>query len=342
VPAKSEIHIHRRDVATDTWVDTGVLVDDRGKSRQDVLVDGPTVYMVSRFGFTGSPPQNRLLRFTYQPAAQTYTPDAGFPVDIAGGGAEALTVAKDSRGKLWIAYALNGQVQVAHTLGSDAEWTAPFQPPVTEGTIATIDDDAGVIALPGGKIGVFWSNQATQKFYFGIHTDGAPDLDRTAWKLETAAAGSLIADDHFNLKLAADGRLFVAVKTSIDAAGQVTIGLLVRSAAGVWSRLYAVANFDERPSRPICVLDEVNRRVYVLYSSALSDIYYKVSDMNAIAFPTTDRGTPFMLSGTSPNQGLNDPTSAKLGPDPTSGILILASTSETNRYWHNWISRPTP
>jgi hypothetical protein len=343
VQSKSEVHIHRLDLPTQTWIDTGVLVDDRGKSRQDVLVDGQRLYMVSRYGFTGSPPQNRLLRYTYQPAAQTYALDAGFPVNIPGGGAEALTIAKDSLGKLWITYALNGLVFVARTLGSDGEWTLPFQPPVAEGTIATIDDDSAVIALPGGRIGIFWSNQTTHEFYFAVHTDGAPDLDRAAWRLETAASGTNMADDHFNVKLASDGRLFVAMKTSIDTNGQISVGLLVRSQAGVWSSVYTVANFDERPTRPICVLDEVNRRVYVFYSSAMSDIYYKVTSMDAVAFsPAT--GTPFILSGTHPTAtaGLNDPTTAKQNLDPSTGILVLASTSETDRYWHNWVYLPTP
>ena len=85
-----------------------------------------------------------------------------------------------------------------------------------------------MVALPG-KIGIFWSNQLTDKDYFAVHTDGAPDSD---WSLEIAAAGSRFADDHFNMKLASDGRLFVAMKTSQDGAnGQTLIGLLVRAAS---------------------------------------------------------------------------------------------------------------
>jgi hypothetical protein len=62
--------------------------------------------------------------------------------------------------------------------------------------------------------------------------------------------------------------------------------------------------------------------------------------MDAIAFPLTRAGTPFMVSGTHPANGLNDPTSSKQNPDPSTGILVLASTTETDRYWHNWVYLP--
>src|SRR5439155_528039 len=135
---------------------------------------------------------------------------------------------------LWIAYTLNDQVFVATTLGSDLDWSAPLVVPVAEGTTVRPDDIAGVQRLQGG-IGVFWSNQLTDKFYFAVHRDGAPAADPAAWQLEIAAAGGRVADDHFNLKLASDGRLFAAVKTSHHTPSSALIGLLVRSPAGVWA-----------------------------------------------------------------------------------------------------------
>jgi hypothetical protein len=118
----------------------------------------------------------------------------------------------------------------------------------------------------------------------------------------------------------------------------------VRSATGTWSPLYKVVDFQDDATRSICILDEANRRVHVIYSIGMSDIYYKTSSMDAVAFPATGKGTPLMLSGTNPvgTTGLNDPTSSKQNPTPASGIPVLASTSETNRYWHGWIALPTP
>jgi hypothetical protein len=124
------------------------------------------------------------------------------------------------------------------------------------------------------------------------------------------------------------------------------MGLLVRSPAGTWAPIYPVFQFSGSPvgaTRPSLVLDETNRRVYFFYSTSQTDIYYKASDMDTIAFPPTGAGTPFMLTGTNPvGAGLNDPTGCKQNPDPGTGILLMASTSETSRYWHNWISLPAP
>jgi hypothetical protein len=257
--------------------------------------------------------------------------DAGFPVDLPGGGTEALTIARDSSGVLWVAYTLNGQVFMSHSLGSDEEWAKASLLPVAEGTTVSSDDTAGVVAL-AGKIGVFWSNQLTDTLYFAVHEDGAPSSE---WSLEVVANGPKLADDHFNLKLAGDGRLFAAVKTSQTSQGAIHIGLLVRSPAGAWSGLQPVAGANGTPTRPLCVLDEVARQVYVFFSNSQSAIYYKSSDMDAISFPTGS-GIPFIASDVSGN--INNPTGSKQNVDATTGIVVMASGSE--RYWHGTIGVP--
>src|SRR6185295_1338905 len=85
------------------------------------------------------------------------------------------------------------------------------------------------------------------------------------------------------------------------------------------------------------------------YAKNYSDIYYKASDMDTIAFDGASLGTPFMVSGTSPVTpdlggpgGINNPSGMKDNNDPSTGILLIAATTETNRYWHNWIYLPTP
>ena len=125
--------------------------------------------------------------------------------------------------------------------------------------LSTKADEAGVIALPG-KIGVFWSNQNTHDDYFAVHPDSA--APGSSWTQEIAGTGGAFADDHFNLKLASDGRLFAAVKTSFNSSSQIQIGLLVRSAAGVWSSLQRVwLRSESNPTRPMLMLDESANRV---------------------------------------------------------------------------------
>jgi hypothetical protein len=327
-PSAAAHRIHRLDPATQTWIDTGVRVDARARSRQDVLWDGQKLYMASRFG--ESAPQNRLLRYSYVPASRTWSLDAGFPVNITGGGTEAITLAKDSTGRLWIAYTLNGQVWVNRTQGGDTVWGTPFVVPVSEGTTVNADDIAAVTAL-AGKIGVFWSNQNNGTDYFAVHSDGMPTSDPAAWSLEIALRGTNLSDDHMNLKLASDGRLFVAIKTSLTANGAALVGLLVRSAGGTWSPLQPVVTTNFDPTRPQCLLNEVDRRVYVFYSSRDTSINYKTSSMDTIAFPA-GAGTPIMASPTT--TGINNPTTTKQQVNATTGIVVVGSTPATRRYWH--------
>jgi hypothetical protein len=351
VGAKSEYHIHRLDTGSETWIDTGIKVDERGKSRYDALYDRNShkLYIASRFGFTGSPPQNRLYRYTYYEGAQLYALDPGFPVNLDGGGTEALTIDKDTTGTLWITYMLNGQLFVNRTIGGDDKvWGTPFTPPVPQGTISAVDDDACVEALPGqNKIGIFWSNQTQGAFYFATHTDGMSATDPAAWGFEIVGSGSSLADDHVNIKVSSDGRVFATVKTSRTAAGQTLVGLYVRATNGTWSALHKVTNVEFAPTRPNVLLDEVNRKVYVFYSSHFHEVYYKVSDLDTIAFDTTGVGIPLMISGTHPIEpgaggpgGINNVTGTKQPVDHETGSLFIAATSETLRYWHNWILPP--
>jgi hypothetical protein len=131
--------------------------------------------------------------------------------------------------------------------------------PVPEGTTVGVDDIAAVVALPGA-IGVFWNSHVTSSFYFAVHADGLPATDPAAWRLEVATRSSNVADDHMNLKVAPDGRVFAVVKTDRTGPDATTIGLLVRSTSGVWSPLYKVASLavgavtaavpDRRRQRP--------------------------------------------------------------------------------------------
>ena len=310
-------------------------IDERPTARQDVLWDGAKLYMVSRAGFNVAPAENRLLRYTYDPSAKTYVLDPGFPVTISGGGTESMTIAKDSTDTLWVAYTLAGQVFVNCTLGSDDQWGTPFPIPVAQGTNVAVDI-AGVIALPSpagpGTIGVFWTNQNTQADYFAVHADGMPAADPTAWQEEFPIAGKKAADDHFNMKVASDGRLFVGIKTSRTSPKDILIGLLVRSPAGAWSPLYNVATFDTLATRPLVLLDESHRRLYFFFSPFHAAINYKTSDMDRIAFPD-GVGTPFIAS--SSVDDINNPTSTKQNVMPGSGIELIASSPGDLSYWHN-------
>jgi hypothetical protein len=330
-PAAAAHRIHYLDPPTRSWIDIGVEVDSRPRSRQDALWDGTKLYIASRFG--GSPAQNRLLRYSYTSLTRTWVLDPGFPVAIAGGGAETITIAKDSRGTLWIAYTLGRRVLESHTLGSDTQWSAPAVLPVPEGSTVGVDDIAAVVALPNA-IGVFWNSHVTSTYYFAVHADGLPATDPAAWRLEIATRSANVADDHMNLKVAPDGRMFVVVKTDRTGPDATTVGLLVRAPDGTWSPLHKVANLAVEPSRPQCLIDVTSRRIFVFYSAHASGIFYKTSDLDVIGFPE-GIGIPFMTSATV--SGLNNPTTTKQNVTAATGIAVVASSPGSRRYWHNTI-----
>src|SRR5215212_2825951 len=104
--ASEEFRIYRYDGTKGAWRDTGTLVDARNFSRADALWDGPHLYVVIA-GTQASLKKDsaRFLRYTYDPSTERYSLDRSFPVTIAEGGTEAITVAKDSTGKFWATYA---------------------------------------------------------------------------------------------------------------------------------------------------------------------------------------------------------------------------------------------
>jgi hypothetical protein len=303
-----------------------------------VLWDGSKLYMVSRYA--ESPAQATMLRFSYNASSKSWSMDAGFPVNIGGGGALALTIAKDTTGTLWITYVVNKQVYVSHTLGSDTAWSTPELLPFPEAKALQDDgvhkhDISGIISLQG-KVGVFWSNQTLHKDFFAVHRDGD---DPATWSLETAGSGGDFADDHFNMKLASDGRLFVMVKTSYNSSGEILDGLIVRSASGTWSPLANICLQDFQPTRELILLDETNRKIYAFYSLGHGSIYYKASNMDTIAFPDGP-GNPFITS-TSVND-INNPMSTKQNLTPAMGLLVMASSRGDASYWHNYVPLPLP
>ncbi len=327
-PAASAHRIHRLDLATQTWIDTGATVDPRPMSRQDALSVGDTLYIVSRHA--ESPRQNKMLRYSYTRSGG-YVLDPGFPVNIAGAGSETLTIARDSTGMLWIVYIGGREVRLSHTLGSDTVWSTPFAVPVPEGVIVGHDDISTIVTLPSA-IGVFWNSHVVDKFLFAIHPDGLPPKDPASWTQETAYSRRNGADDHLNLKVSNDGHVFAGVKSDSFTPTTTEVGLLVRSPNGIWSPLHQVAQGALDATRPLVMVDEDRRLVYVFYAKGSQAIYYKSSPMDAISFQTGD-GIPFIRS--SKSGGINNPTSTKQSIGFSTGLVVLASSPVGNRYWHN-------
>lgn len=352
--ASQGYHVFRLDRSTETWADTGTLLDARPKTRADTLWDGSHLYVASHVTASSSSAATagnpaRLYRFSYSPATQTYSLDAGFPARINDFSTETLTIDQDSTGVLWATWAQGSKIYVNSTTGGDAVWGTPFVVPVTGATRLDADDISAVVAFGGNQIGVMWSNQVVSAMYFAVHADGAqPD---TWGASRTAVQGPSTADDHINLKqLQGDpsGRVFAAVKTSLDDAGASSsapqILILDRDpVTGDWSS-HPFGRISDCHTRPILMLDSEHGVLHVFatapdsgcpFSGSAGTIFEKTASMANISFPL-GRGTPVIRDVASPN--LNNTTSSKQSVTSTTGLVVLASNDVTKRYWHADIS----
>ena len=352
-------HIFRLNRATEQWVDTGVPIDNRTNTLADTLWDGTHLYVASNVvtvstgsdenpSIPGAP--SRLYRYSY--AAGSFTLDAGYPVNINNNSSESLTLDKDTTGRLWATWTQVGDeasdyttnVYVNSTNGNDNEWGTPFIVPVAGNEVAP--DDISTLVAFRNRIGVLWSNQDTETVYFAVHTDGAPT---GTWRGGIALNGSGLADDHLNIKTLqsdAAGRVYAAIKTSLDSgSSSPQIMLLVHTpAVGTGPGTWTHSTFGTAPdchTRPVVMIDDTHQRVHVFataptssgcpHSGAPGSIYMKSVPMSDPEFPP-GRGTPIIRDASSAN--MNDPTSTKQSVNSASGLVVLAANTSTRRYWH--------
>jgi hypothetical protein len=343
--SSEEFHIYRYDQAKDAWSDTGTLIDRRNTSRADALWDGPHLYVLSA-GTQASLHKDsaRFLRYTYDPATERYSLDEGFPLTIAEGGTEAISLAKDATGELWATYTQDikdGELRrlyVTHTKGSDAtNWVEPFVPPL-QGTTVSTDDVSGIVAF-GSKIGVMWGNQYDESgnsgYHFAIHDDGAPD---DAWRPDNPVMKAGMVNDHINLKVDSEGRIYAATKTRrdrIDRDLDAPYGVLwVRDPDGTWTS-HVYSRVRDYYTRSLLLLDEGRDRLYVFATSPTckgGKIYYKETDLNHISFEE-GRGTLFMQGADGTKIG--DSTSTKQNLRGDMGAMVVASSTSGGDYYYN-------
>ncbi|MGH7494304.1 MAG: fibronectin type III domain-containing protein, partial [bacterium] len=328
--------IHRFNVASQCWTNVGPDIDDRSLTLADVLWDGQHLYVVSHIFMTGSNGPGRLYRYSYNTISQSYSLDAGFPVNVNNENSETLSLAKDSEGQLWVTWQADDMVMVNRTLGNDLTWGTPFQLAV-QGNDMNSDDISSIIAFGGNKVGIMWGNQEDEAMYFAVHLDADPDATWQPRETALSDANLLFADDHINLKSTIDGAVYAATKTGVDNSNDPNIYLLKRGANGIWSK-YLVGTKAQNHSRPILLIDEQNRNIYV-FMPALDEvprpIYMKSSDLDNIQFPA-GFGTVFIESAS--DELINNPTSTRQNVNGTTGILVLASDEGTRNYFHNYMS----
>ncbi len=345
----SAYHIFRLDSPSQTWIDTGTPIDRRSDSKSDALWDGQKLYILSHVfhkkGAHAPKKGAKLFRYSYDTQTKSYASDPGFPAaNISGGVAEAMTIAKDTKGTLWVTYVEDGKVMINHSLkGDDARWGTPVSLASVSGVDSAAhvaaDDISTVVAFNHG-IGVMWSNQNAGKFYFAAHEDGADD---NAWRV--VSPYSLSTDDHINMASFScdeNGGLYAVVKTLYNEPKFVLLKcdkdadyLQPES----WKAYKVHGKESTKPSRAILLIDQSARKLYVFYRLQVGKksraIYYKSSDLDSIYFPPGN-GKPFIATTEAKSQ-INDPTSTKQCLTGQSGIVVLASDKRRMRYYHNYL-----
>ncbi len=341
--SSEEYRIYRYDPGQEAWSDTGTLVDGRNTSRADVLSNGPHLYVVSAGTQAALKSDGaRFLRYTYDPSTRSYSLDEGFPVTIANGGAEAVSIAKDSTGQLWATYAQGDdllRVYVTHTKGSDdSKWVKPFVPPL-KGTTVDADDVSAIVAF-GSQIGLMWGSQYDESgqagYHFATHKDGDPDDE---WRSDNPVLKSSMSNDHVNLKADSEGRVYAVTKTRRDRINRDLdapyIVLWVRDQNGTWTD-HVFGTVGDSHTRSFPLIDEARGDLYVFASSPTctgGKIYYKRTDLDDISFGE-GKGTLFMQA---PNgTPIGDATSTKQDLKEVEGLMVAAS-SPTGDYYYKLV-----
>jgi hypothetical protein len=345
-----QYHIFRLDRATQTWSDTGTVIDTRPNTSSDALWDGGKLYIASHVVVSSSANSTsgkpaRLSRYSYNSATKTYTLDNGFPSKISDYSSESLTMDEDSTGRLWATFTRLGKVYVGASDVGGATWGAPFVLPVVGSTVSS--DDISALVSFSGKIGLMWSNQKStpDAMYFATHLDSDPI---STWQPSTTVvSGPFSSDDHINLKsLEADeqGRVFGVIKTSYnDDSSQPPTAPLIslleyNSSTATWSSA-TFGTVADSHTRPIVMLDGEHGRVYVFATGPSTagqiafegTIYMKSTPVDALNF-SAGLGTPVIRDASSAH--MNNVTSSKQTVSSSSGMIVIATNDSTDHYWH--------
>ena len=335
-PDANEIHIFRLDWATQTWLDTGTVVDERPDADADFLWTGEHLYSASASKGTASSHRARILRYTYDPKTSRFLPDTDFPVAINDTGASGIVIDRDSKGILWVTYVSGGSLNVVHTLTSDADWSAPS--PVPGAGILLDEDVSSLVPFGPGRIGVMWTDQTTERMLFTSRADTDPN---DVWSpVEVVATGIGTSDDQLNLKtFELGGARVVAtpVRTTVDTDADqnpldAQLLVMVRQGDGSWTASEA-GRVQDRQNRSILLIDDDRRLMYVVAQSPSGGgtVSIKRASLDGPIFQP-GLGDPLITAAGDP--AVANASSTKQSISKATGLVVIGSDEGTGRYLH--------
>jgi Ca2+-binding RTX toxin-like protein len=349
----NDYHIFRLRLRPQRWVDTGVVVDFRDSTRQDVLWTGSKLFVaahkyvdVTNYDSVQAPgDQMRLYRFGYNAGSNTYTLEGTAVINAQR--SETLVIDRDSTGAIWATWVQEDSGGTQHHVyvnKSDGDCVGGVpsncnfsSPPFSLDNVGG-DDISSVVQFGGNKVGVVWSNTSAGagQMRFNSHTDGQP---LGTWVGQEAILGGptapKLADDHINLKADSSGRVYAVTKTKYI--GQTRPGTVLSrrdATTGTWSN-HTVSRASLDRTRPIVLLDEQHNRIRVFEGSTHNTaVYMKQSRLGTIGFPELSAGTRVIQDSGSQ---MANPTSTKQTISNSTRLIVLATNPSTKRYWHAYL-----
>jgi flagellin-like hook-associated protein FlgL len=360
---------------THSWQDTGRQIDIRDLSHADYLWDGAAskLYVASSKSICTTVPapptqgcndQIRVYRYSYNAGAATlalkYTLDAGFPKVLAGaayaggnftgGGSNAVTIAKDSTGHLWLTYTRDDPTTAAPPItgfhsnvylsdsADGATWTAPARFAAAADGQLDQDNTAAIVSF-GTSVGLYWTDKhasGSSPAFFAVHNDIDPV---GTWSApETVTTGTNAADNQVNLKADAAGKVYAIIKT--DVADQIKLFDRTPGSPGTWSS-HPVWTSGNDNTRAQVVIDDEHDIAYAFSATGgtiAGTIYVKSAPLSTLSFPT-GKGAPFISSAT--DHAIDDITLTKQTVDSTTGIIGEASDRLSFWQLHGELALPS-
>jgi hypothetical protein len=335
-PVSREMRIYQLSLDGSTWSDTGVLLDERAGAMVDALWSGDQLYVASAVPGRSTSNGVRVTRFSREPGGR-FVLDPNFPVRLTERGVSAVSVARDTSGRLWAAFVQDARVVVANSAGDEAVWDASR--PVAGATTVGPSDVAALVTDGTGRIGLVWSDTAARSVLFaGREVRDAPDR----WSPpEVAFEGLPLADEPISVAAGKDGSIFVVIETAVaDAPGanQTEPGtvILSRDRAGTW-RSALISRVEDRFGQPITLVDPAAAQVYVIATMPRHGgaIHLKRAEVDRLEF-TAGRGLPVIADPSIPDIAFL--TSTKQSVDAANGFVVLGFDSKTGLYWHALIT----
>lgn len=338
-PASRETRIHELSPGGEAWTDTGTLLDERPGAMVDAVWDGDRLFVASAVPGRSSHDSLRVAGYVRDEAGR-FSLAPNFPVVLTEAGTEASSIARDSTGRVWAAWAADGKVTVAHSAADEAVWEAPapFDDPAAS---VGSGDVAALVAFGGDRLGLVWTTRANDAVHFASRADSDPP-DR--WSgVEIAFDGEPLAEAAISAAAGQDGTVVVALETAVaDApdAGQGDPGsaVLVRAADGTW-RSTLFGRVEDRLGGPVVAVDPATGGIHVFAVSPRHGgaVHLKSAELGRLEFPA-GRGSTLIADPSQPDIAFL--TSAKHPPPLADGIVVLGFDETSGFYWHAIVAAP--